>query len=120
MAEFNVDHNDAFEAIEASLKGLPTDILSEVIDEAIYDASGVIVSHARQRNFGFRDRTGRLRKSIKRVSRSKRGRRFTNLVAGDNKSRAAGGVFYAHFVEEGTVKALPRRFLLPAILETAG
>lgn len=75
-------------------------------------ASAEVIANKAKQTTAFRDRTGKLRASI-RVEQGGRDQEFTaRAVAG------GGEVDYAPYVEYGTVRARPHPFMRPAAYST--
>lgn len=86
------------DAIHGPLRKVPFAMRAVAIDEAIFKAADIPVNIARRKNRGFVDRTGRLRRSVKKQSRTFSGgdsqgfpllRKFTNIIAGGVGARQA-------------------------------
>lgn len=80
-----------------ALNRLDYGIKVKIVDDAIKEAAKIPVRVAKQRNRKFIDRTGRLRRTIRVVTKRKYGRKFHNIEAGGVR-----GVGHAFWLEEGT------------------
>ena len=80
-----------------------------------------VSDYARQPDFGFRDRTGRLRRSIRaRRVRSRAGRGRGAIVAGAAAIAGGPGARQAYLVEAGHRRARPTRYLRRALIASQG
>ena len=113
--------------VERSLRELPGAVGLHVRNLGLRAAAKLVVTQARS-SPAFRDRTGRLRKSIRVRNRSgyiilASGRR-QKLGAINARAQAGGrGAFQAHLVEKGhggPKPAPPHPYLLPAYEQTQG
>ena len=103
----------SFRRIQRKLDRLPREVEQELKKQGLVKAVEPILAKARTANFGFRDRTGKLRLSIRagRPKNSKFGVQIP-VIAG----RAEGSnVDYAGLLEFGTKFFLPYEFLRPAL-----
>lgn len=118
MAQFGITLDErSLRLTQRALARVIAHFPGEVADDSLAAAAAVAVRAARVKGFGFRDRSGRLRRSV-RVRRRRavdshgQSRRYADIVAGGRK-----GSRHAPLVELGTYVARPHPYLQPAVSE---
>ena len=112
---FNV-REKGFKDVQRRLDRMPREVRRELKKQAIEKAGLVILRQAKKFNYGFRDRSGDLRNSI-RLGRPKNTQRGVQIpiVAGRTYRNNRTKAHYAGFVEFGTEHFLQRTFLRKAL-----
>ena len=98
---------------------MPIEIQRELKKQGLEKAGEVILRKAKQGSFGFRDRSGDLRRSI-RLGRPKSTQYGVQIpiIAGQEYKNPTTKAHYAGFVELGTINFLPHHYLRRALFSS--
>ena len=100
-----------FENIDAAILQFGPSFANRLLGPSLLAAARVVRAAARKRDFGFTDRTGRLRQSIHAAGTGARyfGRRYKRGRAGVFAGGRYAGAAQAHLVERGHAGPRPAR-----------
>ena len=110
---------DGLDEVEAMFRQLPQEYAQAIISPALAAMARIVRGAARRQNFGFKDRSGELRRTIrsKQIPATYFGKRYNRgrsiVFAGGRKARQAYLVEAGH---EGPFPADPHPYLVAALV----